>query len=614
MRLSSPPLPRLLLLLCAILFTIFAECDASDSVTIPLYMEHNPPKLRVTLTIGRPSRQINAILDFSGSHIWLHRSALQDTQTHDSVNDFDYLTLGESSIYVPIRRAVTAEVLGTMQQLGVTCILGLGLRSPLWRHWQCADFTAAYITFSRGSACKQCPPKEHHSSASSLHFDCDTRAVWNATTAAIAAMAPGGTYPMCSVRGATIFTKESPHTHVKNDAEWAAAYGGSNTYRKMTAFFGGIDMYNTVPSSLYRRIRFFTAVPSAKGIHSSNYIHEMPTLCFGVGVGNQVQTNSICLAPQTYVNNDYARRTLRLHEVIENDNTSSTFGLSAYSALQVYDFHFDASKLHMCAVYAPVCIETPLLYVALTVFWVIVLLVWYSLDTHHIGVVSECYSRITNARIMFIELSVFVTVLLFLIHFVTTSDVWYLALPDRNWLLPIYVVLTFTFNGAQFFDFIVTFAQGGQAQCWVARCILVEMQLLLALWLAQVHTVHGTWFSFGSVLVFFILFFHWTQRFCVLFMAQRVPLRSRLPPRSKQQHRAATRTMFLLYSLWPLHFYIFLRHLLVPMMKILGVVGDTPAYLTSSLVILFLIYVAARKARKDLQTFAKQFRSSAQHI
>ncbi len=576
-------LPPLLLLLLLTLFTVGAH---DSGVTMPLYMEHNPAKLRVMLTFGNPAKQYSALVDFGASDIWVDSSVLRETQTYDSVHGYDYLTLDQRSVYVPVRHATSAELLGRMARYSVNCILGLGLRSPIWRHWQCGDFTASHFFFARGSACRPCPPNAHR-------FKCDTKHNWQMQR--YTDVLASNTFPLCTIRNVAIHTRPTHHSPV---------------YNETLQLFSGGDMYSYLPNALYNEIHLYAGTGTASnGIHSNAYSREMPTVCFTHGDGGGGSGGggggdaSLCLPPHTYVNDNYARRSLRFHGV-DTVAATTACSVSAYSALQRYNFHYDAVHGHMCAHRAPITIATPTLYVLLTVLWIVLLLVWYSLDMHHIGVVTECYARVTNSRIMFIEITVFTTVLTFLIHFVATSSVWHLPLPDGSWLLPIYTALTFAFNAAQALDFAYGFSQN--SQLWLARCMLVEMQLLLALWLAQVHTVHGTWFSFGSVFIFLVFFFHWTQRFAVLFLAQRRPLRARLPPRSRYQRGVDTRTLFLLYSLWPLHTYLFLRHLLVPLMKTLGVAGDAPAYLTSALLIVFLIYIATRKARRDLCAYVEE--------
>jgi hypothetical protein len=584
------PLLRLLLLLLTLFAGDVHSSSSSSSVTVPLYMEHNPPKLHVMLTFGNRAHQYEALVDFGASDIWLDSTVLRETQTYDSVNGYEYLIMEQSSVYVPVRHATSPELLGRMARYSVNCILGLGLRSPIWRHWQCADFTASHFFFARGSACQPCAPK-------APRFKCDARHSWQMQRYAPAPTSTPYTFPLCTIRDVDI--RMSPAHHPPVYAGGGGGGGGGDAdkgYNETLVLFSGGDMYSYLPSALYNEVHLYAGAAS-KGIHSNTYSREMPTLCF---VHDDA---SLCLPPHTYVNDNYARRSLRIHGV-NATAAATTCSVSAYSALQRYTFHYDAARGHMCAYHAPVTIATPMLYALLIVLWVVLLLVWYSLDVHHIGVVSECYARVTNSRIMFIEITVFTTVLTFLIHFVATSSVWHLPLPDGTWLLPIYTALTFAFNAAQALDFAYGFVQN--SSLWIARCILVEMQLLLALWLALVHTVHGTWFSFGSVFIFLVFFFHWTQRFAVLYLAQRRPLLDRLPPRSRYQRGVAARTLCVLYSLWSLHTYLFLRHLLVPLMKTLGVVGDAPAYLTSALLIVFLIYVATRKARRDLCAYAEE--------
>jgi hypothetical protein len=542
----------------------------ATTVTLPLTV-WDERFFRTTLAIGSPVQNVYALLDFSNAHILVHPSVVEESQTYTvaaaaaaaaASSGHDYVRFGhESPVFLPLRIAQDSMTLSRMNAATALVVVGMGLGSPVWQHWRCGTFAASHVTLSR-DACDRCDSQLFHCEAAFGN--------WTVSQPLYVSNA------LCAVQAGFVKLLAEPRRQ---------QFG--------RLFFFGHGLHESaLPPVILQHLRH-----SYGPLQSGRLEKTMPNLCFGerhCGGGGGVCA-TLCMFPETYVSTRHVRHRLALDSSGTNDSVIST------DALFAYQFHYDHEAQTLCAVEARIVAHAPPFHVALMVLWVILLVVWRSLNTRYIGVLCAGHIyRMSRAPVIFVEIALVSSVLVFIIHFCLRSMVWQLPLPDGGWILHFYVTLTVCCTVVGFFDFYrLLLVGGGGGRIWLGRPLLVEVQVLLVLWLVQLHALSGVWYSYMSVFFFGVFYLYWTQRLLTLLMAR---WNSHLPISVRSRASKANRLLLFLSILYPVHSYVFLHRLLLPLVLTspIGNDGYVHALMVTSPILLHVLYKMTTKARIDL--------------
>lgn len=133
---------------CIIILILCATCALATDHQAKVDIRDNR-FYRASVAIGSPRQFIWALIDFQSSELYVDPSVARESKTYNSIDDFDFLVLGNSNpLYLPISIA-TPEVESRLIGSESLMLLGLGPGSPLWKFYRCVTFAGSFLRFSK---------------------------------------------------------------------------------------------------------------------------------------------------------------------------------------------------------------------------------------------------------------------------------------------------------------------------------------------------------------------------------------------------------------------------------------------------------------------------------